>query len=95
MRWRVTTKLEKLQKQIDKRCHWHKWFAWHPVTYVDADGATYRMWLEFVGRKDKVYSAMGDMYSQHDAVGLSTYCAIEELLIKALQEPDIIDIRER
>lgn len=88
------TKDQKLQRQIDKRCHWHKWFAWYPVTFV-VKGVTYRAWLEYVGRKDVLTKVMGEMYYESDAVVRGEICPIEDLLVKAITEPDIIDKRDR
>jgi len=93
MRWKVTTREERIQRQISLRCHWHKWFAWHPVKIKDDNGHTYMAWLEYVGRKDIIFTDMGDMYSRIDRVGRPLYCSINDVIIKAIKEPDIIDRR--
>ena len=30
----------------------HKWFAWYPVWVIRNDGEMYRVWLEYVIKKD-------------------------------------------
>jgi hypothetical protein len=30
---------------------WHKWFAWHPVSYPKGDGSIAYVWLENVLRR--------------------------------------------
>jgi len=35
--------------QRARRKEWHWWFAWYPVTLTDTD---YRVWLEWVERRE-------------------------------------------
>jgi hypothetical protein len=61
------TKLEKerlKQTKIDHLCHWHKWFAWYPVTVGEFDCR----WLEWVDRKGKPQYHLD---SAHDVVSIS------------------------
>lgn len=93
MRWTVSTEQGKLQKQIDAYCHWHTWFAWYPVRIPIDENTDKKVWMEKVGRKMEIYTRATDMYCEEDSVGYPSYCFYEEVVIKALQEPEIIDRR--
>jgi hypothetical protein len=95
MRWRVLTKSEKLAALIQAKCAWHKWFAWYPVRVVDPEtGHTLKVWLEYVGRKMKVYDYMADEFVSKETVGRPLYCFEEDLVYNALANNDLIDLRD-
>lgn len=86
---------EKLRNEIDAKCYWHKWFAWHPVKILHpTTGVTYSVWLETVGRKCKVTTVSDGEYGSKDAVRTIKYCFVEDLLINTLNDNDLIDDRD-
>jgi hypothetical protein len=96
MRWRVLLKHEKLERKIQKECLWHKWFAWRPIRVLDSEtGHTYKVWLEYVGRKKGVFSQRIDYGVKVEFVGRPIYCFEEDLVYNALVDNEIIDNRGR
>lgn len=95
MRWRVLTKSEEFAALIQEKCFWHKWFAWRPVKVIDPEtGHTIKVWLEYVGRKMKVYEYIAGEYTTKVTVGRSLYCFEEDLVYNALANNELIDLRD-
>ena len=85
MKWRITTEQERFDDDVEKFCKWHYWFAWYPVIIKD-EGRTYRVWLETVGRKLKIYDQMVDTYAYRRTIGCPEYCPKDSVLVNALKE---------
>lgn len=95
MRWRVLTEDEKWDRNVQAKCRWHKWFAWHPVRILDPEtGHTIKTWLEIIGRKEAIYTYHHDHYSSKPEIGRAKYCFAEDIVFNALQNNDIEDERE-
>lgn len=60
MRW--TAYHTRLQRKIQKKTEWNKWFAWYPVRVYDET-----VWLEFVerrGRRDTLFGTWWYSYRE-------------------------------
>jgi hypothetical protein len=99
MDWVSPTAQEKFDIKVSRVCRWHRWFAWYPVRIYDEDLGLHRKhWLEYVGRRMCVYEhptapLMAGGYEIK--IGRPDYCREEDVVIRALREPDPNDIREK
>ena len=85
MKWHITTKSEKFELRVEKLSKWHYWFAWFPVC-IEHEGNTYRIWLETVGRKLKVYDEACDMYYSRKSIARPEYCLKDDVVANILKE---------
>jgi hypothetical protein len=88
MKWHMLTRDEKIKRDVERYCKWHRWFAWYPVpVYCSEQQRHINVWLTFVGRKKKI------MNDYTDGVHLVNcrFCMIDDLLVRSLHSPEIVD----
>jgi hypothetical protein len=63
MKFRLKSELrkkEKLQRRIDRKTVWHKWFAWYPIVVGET-----LIWLETVEKKQNFYAGAFDSVGRY------------------------------
>jgi len=90
MKWKFKTIHEKLADRIEKTCKWHAWFAWYPVV-IASDNAHYKVWMQYVGRKNKIYSYADEQGRRTYVTYPCKYCDKQDLVIKALNDNELED----
>jgi hypothetical protein len=97
MRWVSPSSKQKFWIKAQKQARWHRWFAWYPVRIYDPEIKFFKKcWLENVGRRKTVYHRYGEysLNTNRQYLGHVEYCFEEDVVVRALREPEINDARK-